>query len=147
MRRVLFYEMGGGTAHTSKSFSGIIGALVALISAHGERWLHDNHWDSGAELVLNAVAAVNMGAVVGAGVTRRVRSITVRNTSTNNTVITLSQVAPAQNRKSFDVPAQTTRTWSEQDGVEFLAGVQVQIESSAGAVGDEAYVTAAGVEA
>lgn len=112
-----------------------------------ERWLHDNHWDNGVELVLNAAAAANLGVAVGAGVTRRVRSITVRNTALVNTVITLSQVAPAQNRVSFDVPAQTTRVWSEQDAVEFLAGVQVQIASSAAAAGAETYIHAAGVEA
>lgn len=112
-----------------------------------ERWLHDNHWDSGVELVLNAAAAANLGAAVGAGVTRRIRSITVRNTAQANTVITLSQVAPAQNRLSFDVPAQSTRTWSEQDGVEFLATVQVQIASSAAVAGQETYIHAAGDEA
>ena len=112
-----------------------------------ERWLHDNHWDNGAELVLNAAAAINLGAVVGAGVTRRIRSITVRNTALVNTVITLSQVVPAQNRLSFDVPAQTTRVWSEQDAVEFAAGVQVQISSSAAAAGAGSYIHAAGVEA
>lgn len=111
-----------------------------------EKWLHDNHWDNGAELILNAAVAVNLGAPVAAGATRRVRSITVRNTAQTNTVITLSQVAPAQNRVSFDVPAQTTRVWSEQDAVEFLAGVQVQIASSAAAVGTETYIHASGVE-
>jgi len=117
------------------------------INTNPERWLHDNHWDNGAELVLNAAAAVNLGAAVGAGATRRIRSITVRNTALVNTVITLSQAAPAQNRVSFDVPAQTTRVWSEQDAVEFLAAVQPQIASSAAAVGAETYIHASGVEA
>lgn len=117
------------------------------LNTNPERWLHDNHWDSGAELVLNAAAAANLGAVVGAGATRRVRNITVRNTALVNTVITLSQLLPLQNRVSFDVPAQTTRTWSEQDAVEFAAGVQPQILSSAAAVGAETYIHAAGVEA
>ncbi|GAH12697.1 unnamed protein product [marine sediment metagenome] len=112
----------------------------------GESWLQDNQWDNGAELVLTSEVAVNLGAVVAAGKKRRIRIITVRNTSTSNTVITLSQVDPAENRKSFDVPAQTTRIWSEQDGVAFLAGVQVQISSSAAAVGAETYITATGVE-
>ena len=117
------------------------------VNTNPERWLHDNHWDSGVELVLNAAAAVNLGAAVAAGNTRRVRSITVRNTALVNTVITLSQAVPAQNRISFDVPAQGTRVWSEQDAVEFLAGVQSQIASSAAAVGAETYIHAAGVEA
>jgi len=120
------------------------------LNTNPERWLHDNHWDSGAELVLNAVAAVNLGAAVAAGATRRIRSITVRNTAQANTVITLSQLLPLQNRVSFDVPAQTTRVWpgsNEKDGVEFVAGVQVQISSSAAAGGAETYISASGVEA
>lgn len=128
----------------------VVGSIITEdtgLNTNPERWLHDNHWDSGAELVLNAAAAVNLGAPVAVGAKRRVRSITVRNTAQANTVITLSQVAPAQNRLSFDVLAQTTRTWSEQDGVEFLTGVQVQISSSAAAGGAETYIHASGVEA
>jgi len=125
----------------------ILGQTRDPARSNSEKWLHDNHWDSGAELVLNAAAAVNLGVAVAAGATRRVRSITVRNTAQANTVITLSQLLPLQNRVSFDVPAQTARTWSEQDGVEFAAGVQPQISSSAAAVGAESYIHAVGVEA
>lgn len=117
------------------------------VNTNPERWMHDHHWDNGPELVLNAAAAVNLGAAVAAGATRRIRSVTVRNTALANTVITLSQVLPAQNGVSFDVPAQTTRVWSEQDAVEFLAAVQVQISSSAAAAGAETYIHASGVEA
>lgn len=109
--------------------------------------MHDHHWDNGAELVLNAAAPANLGAAVAAGAKRRIRAITVRNAGVVNTVITVSQVLPAQNSVSFDVPAQTTRTWSEQDGAEFLAGVQVQISSSGAAAGGETYIHASGVEA
>lgn len=115
------------------------------LNTNPERWLHENHWDSGVELVINAAAAVNLGAAVGAGVTRRIREITVRNVAQANTVITLSDAGG--NRLSFDVPAQSTRTWSSQDGREFAAASQAQIASSAGAVGSEAYITATGVEA
>lgn len=117
------------------------------VNTNPERWMHDHHWDSGAELVLNAAAAVNIGAAVAAGAKRRIRSITVRNTALANTVITLSQLLPLQNSVSFDVPAQTSRTWSEEDAIEFLAGVQVQISSSAAAAGAETYIHASGVEA
>lgn len=110
-----------------------------------ERYLHTYHWDSGTELVLNAAAAVNLGAAVGAGLTRRIREITVRHTGQTNTVITLS--VGGVNRLSFDVPAQTTRTWSSQDGRAFVAAAQPQIASSAAAGGSETYITAAGVEA
>jgi len=113
-----------------------------------ERWLQDNHWDSGLELVLNAAAAVNLGVAVAAGAARRVRSITVRNTALVNTVITVSQlVVGAGNRFSFDVAAQSTRVWSEQDGILVPATGQVQISSSAAAAGAESYIHAAGVEA
>ncbi len=113
-----------------------------------EKYLHDNHWDSGVELVLVAAGAQNLGTAVGAGVTRRIRSITIYNGAAVDTLVTLSQVAPAQNRlPPILVPAGTTRTWNDQDGVKFLAGVQVQIASSAGGVGAETHITAAGVEA
>ena len=115
------------------------------VHTNPEQWLHDNHWDSDAEVVLNAAAAVNLGAAVAAGVVRRVKEITVRNTSQTDTVVTLS--VGGVNRVSFDVPANTTRTWSSQDGRLFAAASQPQIESSAAAVGSETYVTAAGVEA
>ena len=117
------------------------------LNTNPERWMHDHHWDSGAELVLNAAAPVNLGAAVAAGATRRIRAVTVRNTALTNTVVTLSQAVPAQNRVSFDVPAQTTRVWEEEDGVQFVAGVQPQISSSAAAAGAETYISANGVEA
>jgi len=115
------------------------------VNTNPERWLNDHHWDSGAEVVLNAVAAVDLGVAVATGVVRRVREITVRNTSQANTVITLS--AGGVNRLSFDVPANTTRTWSSQDGRLFVAASQTQIASSAAAVGQETYINASGVEA
>ena len=115
------------------------------INTNPEAWLNNHHWDSGAELVLNAAAAVNLGAAVAAGVVRRIREITVRNTAQANTVITLS--VGGVNRVSFDVPAQATRTWSSQDGRLFVAAAQPQIASSAAAAGQETFITAAGVEA
>ena len=108
-------------------------------------WLHRNHWDSGAELVLNAVGAQNLGAAVAAGATRRIREISVRNTAQANTVVTLS--VGGVNRLSFDVPAQTTRVWYSDNGREFTAAQQPQIASSAAAVGAETYISASGVEA
>ena len=110
-----------------------------------ELWDHLYHWESGAETVLNAAAAVNFGAAVAAGLARRVREITVRNSSQNATVVTLS--VGGVNRLSFDVPANTTRVWYSQDGRLFAAASQPQIASSAAAAGQETYVTASGVEA
>lgn len=116
------------------------------VNTNPERWLNDNHWDSGVELVLVAAAAVNLGAAVGAGVIRRIREISVRNAGQVNTVITLSDAGG--DRLSFDVPAASTVTWSSQDGREFAAASQPQIASSAAAAAPgETFITAAGVEA
>ena len=117
----------------------------ALFAHNPERYLHVYHWDSGAELVLNSAAAANLGAAVGAGLTRRIREITVRNTAQAGTVITLS--VGGVNRLSFDVPMGTTRVWYSEDGRLFTAGEQVQIASSAAGAGTQTYVTASGVEA
>ena len=141
--------MGGGTSHTSKSFSGIIGALAALISAHGERWLQDYHWNTAADVAIVAIGAGGeqpLGAAVGAGVVRRIREVTVRHIGTVNTVISILDQTGGNVIISFDVPAQTTRTWSSQDGRAVAAGLQPVVQTSdvttAGAV-----VSAAGVEA
>lgn len=116
------------------------------LNTNPERWLNDNHWDNGIEIVLVAAAAVNLGAAVGAGVIRRIREISVRNAGQVNTVITLSDAGG--NRLSFDVPSQTTRTWSSQDGREFAAASQPQIASSAAAAAPaQTFITASGVEA
>lgn len=159
LRRVVDFDSATNTLTLDHTVGGLIAAGIQYVmgvviptqdtglNTNPEKWMHDHHWDSGAELVLNAAAPVNLVAPVAAGATRRVRSITVRNTALANTVITVSQLLPLQNRVSFDVPAQTTRVWSEEDGVEFLAAVQVQISSSAAAVGSETYIHASGVEA
>ena len=141
--------MGGGTAHTSKSFSGIIGALVALISAHGERWLHDNHWEPDAEITIAVIGAGGeqpVGGAVPAGETRRIREITVRHEGTNNTVVTLLDETGGNIKLSIDVPAQTSRTWSSQDGREIAATLQPVIQTS-DVTGGSTYVSVAGVEA
>lgn len=112
-----------------------------------ERWLHDNHWE--APEVTIAVAGLpgqqNLGAVVGAGVTRRVREITIRHAGTNNTVVTLL-IAGGATKVTIDVPAQTTRVWSSQDGREFAAGEQPAVQSS-DVTGGNTFVSAGGVEA
>ena len=110
-----------------------------------QRFLHNYHWDSGEELVLASATAQNLGAPVAAGRTRRIREITVRNTAQANTVITLS--VDTTNRLSFDVPSQTTRVWSSEDGRAFTSGQQVKIASSGAGAGTQTYITASGVEA
>lgn len=115
------------------------------VHTNPEQWLHDHHWDTPAEIVLAAAAAVNMGAAVAAGRVRRIREITVRNTAQANTVITLS--VAGVNLLSFDVPQGTTRTWSSDNGRDFAAGSIPQIASSGAGVGTETFVSASGVEA
>jgi len=112
-----------------------------------ERWLHDNHWEC-SEVTISAAGAggqQNLGAVVGAGVTRRVREITIRHAGTNNTVVTLL-IAGGDTKVTIDVPAQTTRVWSSQDGREFAAGEQPAVQSS-DVTGGNTYISASGVEA
>lgn len=112
-----------------------------------ERWLHDNHWE--APEVTIAVAGVggqqNLGAVVGVGVARRIREITVRHAGSNNTVVTIL-IAGGATKLTFDVPAQTTRVWSSEDGREFIAGEQPAARTS-DVTGGSTYVSVAGVEA
>jgi len=112
-------------------------------------WLHRNHWEpAGGEVTIAAAGAAgeqNLGGAVPAGVTRRIREITVRHAGTANTVVTLL-VAGGANRLTIDVPAQTTRVWSSEDGREFTAGQQPAVQTSS-VVGGNTYVSAAGVEA
>ena len=114
--------------------------------SNGELWLHENHWDSGDEVECTIVATdVNVGAVVAAGKTRRIREITVRHMGTANTIITLRLAGAAVARVSFMVPAQSSRVWSSQDGREFVAAEQAVVQSS-NVTGGSTFISAAGVE-
>jgi hypothetical protein len=112
-----------------------------------EKWRHQKHWE--ADEVTIAVAGVpgqqNLGAVVPALMTRRIKEITIRHAGTNNTVVTLL-IAGGATKKTIDVPAQTTRVWSSQDGREFIAGEQPACQSS-DVTGGNTYINASGVEA
>jgi hypothetical protein len=78
---------------------------------------------------------------------RRIREITIRHTGTNNTVVTLKVAGVGGAVKlTIDVPAQTTRVWSSQDGRKFVAGEQPAVQSS-DVTGGNTYISAAGVEA
>ena len=46
---------------------------------------------------------------------------------------------------TIDVPAQTTRVWSSQDGREFVAGEQPTVQTS-DITGGSTFVSATGVE-
>jgi len=111
-----------------------------------ESFLHTNHWESG-EVEIKASGAEgqeNLGSKVPTGKTRRIRELTIRHTGTNNTVVTLL-VSGGATKLSIDVPAQTTRVWSSQDGRSFDAGEQPVVQSS-DTTGGSTFVSAAGVE-
>lgn len=110
------------------------------------QWLQTHHWEADEVTIAAAGAGgqQNLGAVVGAGLTRRIREITIRHAGTANTVVTiLIGVVP---KLTVDVPAQTTRVWSSEDGVAFTATQQPVIQTSNVTAGST-YVSARGVEA
>ena len=112
-----------------------------------ELWLHQHHWECN-EVTINAAGAggqQNLGGAVPAGVTRRIREITIRHAGTNNTVVTLL-ISGGATKVTIDVPAQTTRVWSSQDGREFAVGEQPAVQSS-DITGGSTYVSASGLEA
>lgn len=114
-----------------------------------EKWRQDNHWEPDAEITIAATGAGGeqaVGAAVAAGATRRIREITIRHEGTNNTVVTLLVASGGNIKLSIDVPAQTSMTWSSQDGREIAATLQPVIQTS-DVVGGSTYVSVAGVEA
>jgi len=120
------------------------------LNTNPERWLHIHHWQTPAEVVVAVAGAPgeqNLGVVVPAGQTRRIREITIRHAGTNNTVVTLKiSGVGAATVLTIDVPAQSTVTWSSQDGREFAAGTIPAVQTS-DITGGSTYVSASGVEA
>jgi len=116
------------------------------VHTNPEQWLQDNHWD--CDEVEVAAAGVggeeNLGAVVGAGLVRRIREITIRHAGTNNTVVTIL-VSGGTTKLTIDVPAQTTRVWSSEDGRTFIAAQQPAVQTS-DVTGGSTFVSASGVE-
>jgi len=89
------------------------------------------------------VTNYNFGAVVAVGATRRIKVITIRHAGSDNTVVSIFLGAVV--KVSIDVPAQTTRVWSSEDGIEFLAGEQPIIQSS-DVTGGSTFVAGEGIE-
>ena len=116
-------------------------------ASNPEKWLHDKHWE--ADEVTIAVAGApgqqNLGAVVGAGLTRRIRELTIRHAGTNPTVVTLL-IAGGATKVTIRVPAGTTSVWTSQDGRKFAAGEQPAVQTS-DVTGGSTFVSAGGVEA
>lgn len=111
-----------------------------------ERYLHTNHWEAG-EVDINAAGVggqQNLGVAVPVGKTRRIREITIRHVGINNTVVTLL-ISGGATKLTIDVPAQSTRVWSSQDGRSFAATTQPAVQSS-DVTGGDTFVSATGVE-
>ncbi len=127
----------GHTSHTT-------GAPVTLES--GDKWLQDCHWEQRQVTItiVDAPGAQNLGVPVGVGLIRRIRSLKIRNAGTQNTVVSLLVGTVVVD--SWDIPAQTTRIISDQDGWKFVAGEQTIVQTSS-VDGGNTYVSARGVEA
>ena len=118
------------------------------VHTNPERWLQDNHWEPAAEITIAAAGAPGeqpVGGAVPAGETRRIREITIRHAGSANTVVTLLDVTAGNIKLSIDVTAQSTVTWSSQDGREIAATLQPVIQTS-DITGGSTYVSLAGVE-
>ena len=113
-----------------------------------ERWLHLYHWNTPAEVTIAAAGAggeQNLGGAVGAGLVRRIREVTVKHAGSNNPTVTNYDANGGNLILTIDVPAQSTKLWSSQDGREVAATLQPVIQTS-DVVGGSTYVSAAGVE-
>ena len=119
------------------------------LNTNPERWLQDNHWSTVAEVPIVAAGApgeLAFGAAVGAGVIRRIREVSIRHEGSNNTVVTIYDAAAGNILLTIDVPAQSTRVWSSQDGRDVAATLQPVIRTS-DVTGGSTFVSGAGVEA
>jgi hypothetical protein len=117
------------------------------LNTNPEKWMHDHHWECDQVTVAagGAGGQQNLGAAVPVGVTRRIRVLHVRHAGTNNTVVTLL-IAGGAVKRSWDIPAQTTRTISSEDGWSFAAAQQPAVQTS-DVTGGSTYVGAEGVQA
>lgn len=159
LRRVTDFDNASNTITLDHGVGGQIVAAVQYVMfthvptqdsglhTNPERWLHDNHWE--ADEVTIAVAGApgeqNLGPVVPAGDTRRIRVLHVRHAGTNNTVLTLLVAAGAAKR-SWDIAPSSTRVISSEDGWEFAAGEQPAVQTS-DVTGGSTFVGPEGVEA
>lgn len=124
------------TSHTSRAY------------ISNEEWLNKYHWDAGAEIEIVAAGAAGerlVGAPVAAGKTRRIREATATHEGSANTVIRILDRSGGNIIVRFDVPAQSTRTWSSQDGRKVPGGLQPVIQTSS-VTGGHTIVSVAGVE-
>jgi hypothetical protein len=117
-------------------------------NTNSEQWMHDNHWEPDAQVTITVAGAAGeqeVGDAVATGKTRRIREVTARHAGTANTVVSILDESGGNIKVSFDVPAQSTRTWSSQDGREIGAGKQPVVQSS-DVTGGNTMVSIVGVE-
>ena len=120
------------------------------LNTNPERWLHDNHW-SCEEVTINAVGVggqQNLGGAVPAGLTRRIREITIRHEGSADTVVTLL-ISGGATKLSLKISSKSTVVWpggDSKDGRDFAAAEQPAVQSSDVTDGNT-YVSASGVEA
>lgn len=114
-----------------------------------ERYLQIYHWNTPAQVTI-AVAGVggeqNLGGAVAAGMIRRIREVTVNHMGSDNTLVTIYDANGGNLLVTLNVPPQSMKMWSSQDGREVAETLQPVVQTS-DVTGGSTYVSAAGVEA
>jgi len=110
-----------------------------------EEWVDKHHWDCDeVEItVAGEPGQQNLGTAVPAGKKRRIRTLKIRHSGINNTVVTV--LAGATVKFTIDVPPQTTRLYEEKEGIKFQGGEQPVVQSS-DVTGGSTFVRASGIE-
>jgi len=121
-------------------------SVWGIIELSSEEWLHNNHWDCGNEVEISVAGdpgKQNLGAAVPAGKVRRIRVFKIRNAGANNIVVTV--MVGTDSKLTIDVPAQTTRVYSEIHGIKLTETQQPTVQSDS-VTGGNVFVRASGVE-
>lgn len=114
-------------------------------SLSSEEYRDKHHWDCDEVTIDTAgePGKKNLGAAVPTGKKRRIRALKIRHTGTNNTVVTV--LVGTTPKTTIDVPPQTTRVYSEQDGIKIKAAEQPIVQSS-DVTGGDTLIRASGLE-
>lgn len=121
--------------------------ISLIVNSNPQTWLHGNHWDCEEVTISTAGSSgeQDLGVAVASNKVRRIREMTIRHTGTSNTVITVL-IKGGNTKLTIDIPAQTTRVWSSENGLEFSAGQTPAVRSS-NVTGGNSFISARGVEA
>lgn len=96
--------------------------IEGLPLARNEEYYRGHHHWQFCEIFCCASALVSGALLPPVDRPVRVRELTIRNTSTRPVVLFM-QISGGCVKLSLDVPSQTTRQWSSQDGRRFPSGV------------------------